>query len=162
MRTITLAPHEIARLHRRDRFEPWPTGGFVYDDGGRAEAGFKGDADDCVCRAVAIVTGKPYRDVYAELAALMAAKGKARSARNGIAKKVTRSYIESLGWQWWPTMQIGSGCQVHLDAAELPSGRLIVSVSKHIVAVIDGVVHDTHDPTREGTRCVYGYYRKEA
>jgi hypothetical protein len=42
---------------------------------------------------------------------------------------------------------------------ELPIGRLIVSVSKHLVAVVDGVIHDTHDPSRAGTRCVYGYWR---
>ena len=26
---------------------------FVYDDGGRKDAGYKGDAGDCVCRAIA-------------------------------------------------------------------------------------------------------------
>lgn len=57
-----------------------------------------------------------------------------------------------------PTMAIGSGCKVHLRADELPTGRLVVSVSKHLVAVVDGVVHDTHDPRRGGTRCVYGYW----
>ncbi len=39
-------------------------------------------------------------------------------------------------------------------------GRLIVSVSKHMTAVIDGVIHDTHNPSRDGTRCVYGYWTK--
>jgi hypothetical protein len=57
-------------------------------------------------------------------------------------------------------MKIGSGCRVHLRERELPSGRLIVSVSRHMVAVIDGVIHDTHDPSRGGTRCVYGYWRE--
>jgi hypothetical protein len=78
--------------------------------------------------------------------------------RNGAWKQVYRPYLESLGWTWTPTMRIGAGCQVHLDATELPPGRLIVSVSRHLVAVIDGVVHDTHDPSRDGTRCVYGYF----
>jgi hypothetical protein len=55
-------------------------------------------------------------------------------------------------------MSIGQGCTVHLKADELPSGRLILSVSRHYVAMIDGVVHDTHDPSRGGTRCVYGYW----
>lgn len=32
--------------------------------------------------------------------------------------------------------------------------------SKHLAAVVDGVLHDTYDCTREGTRCVYGYYVK--
>lgn len=28
-------------------------------------------------------------------------------------------------------------------------------------AVIDGTVYDTHDPRRNGTRAVYGYWLKE-
>jgi hypothetical protein len=50
---------------------------------------------------------------------------------------------------------------VHLRDGELPSGRLIVQVSRHVVAVIDGVMHDTHDPSRNGQRAVYGYYTQE-
>lgn len=30
---------------------------FVYDDGGRSAAGFKGKTGDCVTRAIAIATG---------------------------------------------------------------------------------------------------------
>ena len=54
----------------------------------------------------------------------------------------------------------GSGCRVHLRPGELPKGRLVVAVSKHYTAVIDGTVHDIGDPCRGGTRCVYGYWRK--
>lgn len=57
-------------------------------------------------------------------------------------------------------MAIGSGCKVHLRSDELPTGRIIVSVSKHYVAVIDGVLHDIYDPSRHGNRCVYGYWSK--
>ena len=67
--------------------------------------------------------------------------------------------MTSLGFIWHPTMQIGSGCKVHLRADELPPGRLVVMVSKHSAAVIDGVLHDTHDCSRNGTRCVYGYWK---
>jgi len=71
--------------------------------------------------------------------------------------------MEELGWEWIPTMQIGSGCTVHLKEGELPSEvPLVVSVSKHITVVMDGVIHDTHDPSREGTRCVYGYWQPPA
>ena len=55
-------------------------------------------------------------------------------------------------------MAIGSGCRVHLRAEELPAGRLIARVSKHFVTVVDGICYDTSDPTRGGTRCVYGYF----
>lgn len=132
---------------------------FIYNTGGREEAGFKGSADDCVARAIAIATGKPYREVYDDLAARCKAIGKPRSARNRIPNKIVREYLAHLGWKWTPTMQIGSGCRVHLKADELPKGRIICNLSKHVVAVIDGTVHDTHDPTRNGKRCVYGYWR---
>lgn len=69
--------------------------------------------------------------------------------------------MNDLGWTWVPTMQIGQGCKVHLRAEELPAGRLVVSVSKHETAVIDGVINDIYDCSRDGTRCVYGYYIKE-
>lgn len=68
--------------------------------------------------------------------------------------------MHSLGFEWIPTMKIGQGCKVHLRADELPMGRIIVLVSKHYCAVIDRVVHDTCLEDRDGTRCVYGYWRK--
>lgn len=141
---------------------------WVYDDGGRAVAGFRGKADDCVTRAIAIATGKPYREVYDAFNELGRAerqrtsKGKPRSkssARTGVYKQTTRRYLESLGWTWHPTMAIGQGCRVHLRADELPAGRLVVSCSRHTVAVIDGVIHDNHDSTRGGSRRVYGYWK---
>lgn len=137
---------------------PW-----VFDDGGRKEAGYKGQAGDCVCRAIAIATERQYQEVYDEInkAALAERprRGNSRSsAREGVMKPTIRSYMESIGWVWVPTMQIGSGTKVHLKEGELPKGRLVVSVSKHCVAVIDGVIHDTGDVSRNGTRCVYGYY----
>lgn len=135
----------------------------VNDDGGRSAAGYQGKAGDCVTRAIAIATSKPYQEVYDDLARLCQTRHRIRdrkaSARNGTPKAVTRKYLTALGWRWTPTMQIAQGCKVHLRAEELPQGRLIVSLSGHYAAVIDGVVHDTHDPTRGGMRCVYGYWQ---
>lgn len=134
---------------------------FQYDDGGRAAAGFKGHAGDCVARAVAIATGRPYREVYDAINNLAKFERRSRgksSAREGVRKETFRYYLKLLGWTWTPTMQIGSGCKVHLRADELPKGRLVVQVSGHLVAVIDGIIHDTHDCSRDGTRCVYGYW----
>ena len=36
---------------------------WIYSDGGRAAAGYKGDAGDCVTRAIAIATEIPYQEV---------------------------------------------------------------------------------------------------
>lgn len=142
---------------------------WVFDDGGRSAAGFKGHTGDCVTRAIAIATELPYRSVYDALNAGIKANPKRSrtgvrpsSARTGVFRKHSQAFLEELGWVWTPTMWVGSGCQVHLRADELPSGRIICKVTKHSVAVIDGVIHDTHDCSRDGTRCVYGYYSKEA
>ena len=40
---------------------------FQYNDGGRKEAGYEGHAGDCVTRAIAIATQKPYQEVYTAL-----------------------------------------------------------------------------------------------
>jgi len=136
---------------------------FILDDGGRAAAGYRGTAGDCVCRSIAIAAKRPYAEVYAALSDGSGAerKSKGRSARNGVhvRRKWFKEYMRSLGFTWTACMGIGTGCQVHLRDGELPMGRLVVAVSKHYVAVIDGVVHDTYQDDRDGTRCVYGYWK---
>lgn len=139
---------------------------FTYNDGGRSAAGYKGHTGDCVCRSIAIVTGKDYQDVYNDLAELgkqertgKRKKGKSHP-RTGVYTRTIRKYMKSLGWEWCPTMGIGTGCTVHLNPDELIAGRLLVSLSRHYTAVIDGHVHDTHDPSKNGTRCVYGFFRQ--
>jgi hypothetical protein len=142
---------------------------WVFDDGGRAAAGYRGDTNDCVTRAIAIATGLPYQQVYdlvnahgqGERQRVRRRTGRLRgksSARTGVYKPTTRRILAALGWTWHPTMAIGQGCTVHLRADELPAGRLVVKVSAHLVAVIDGIIHDNHDCSRDGTRCVYGYW----
>lgn len=136
-----------------------------YDDGGRQQAGYKGSASDCSCRAISIALQLSYADVYAALnvhakaAATKSRKKRHGSARTGVSTKVLHGFLHSHGWTWTPTVRIGTGCVVHLTEEELPAGRLIVRLSKHMVAVVDRVIHDTHDPSRDGTRCVYGYWR---
>ena len=96
---------------------------------------------------------------------------------------------ERHGFAWIATMRIGQGCRVHLHDGELPEGRLVVRLSKHVTAVVDGVIHDNHNPQREehrlerfpgwqfarvksgqtitangvasvSRRCVYGYWKR--
>lgn len=172
---------------------------YIYNDGGRSAAGHLGRCGDCVTRAVAIATETHYDEVYRALAEVNASyRSKARasfgkrSARNGIAVRSAafKRYMRSLGWAYEATMGIGTGCTVHLADGELPMGRLVVQVSHHYCAVIDGVIHDTFNPSQraatiypphtrpeelpknvrwlengngwlyEPKRCVYGYWHK--
>ena len=167
-----------------------------FNDGGRSASGRKGFTGDCVCRAVAIATGEPYGKVYDLIACGVAAERKTKhrgasgkqTASRGVhvRRKWFRDYMRSLGFKYTPTMGIGTGCRVHLAEGELPMGRLIVQVSGHYTAVIDGVIHDLFDPQREthvieadtgrelrsgewrnvngicriARRCVYGFWSK--
>jgi len=143
---------------------PSRTPAWEYDDGGRAKAGFRGVTGDCACRSIAIATQRPYREIYDLI--IEAAKSERASKRRrtkshprtGVWTVTMKRVMSELGFEWVPTMSIGSGCTVHLRADELPSGPVIARVSKHYVAVVDGVIRDTYDPSREGTRCVYGYF----
>jgi hypothetical protein len=122
----------------------------------------------------------PYEEMYQRLSsgAGQERKSRGRTARNGIhtKRKWFKEFMQLLGFEWTPTMLIGSGCKVHLVKGELPPGRLVVAVSGHYTAVIDGVVHDTYDPQRTtywyglgeyaagqtakvSERCVYGYWK---
>ena len=143
------------------------------NDGGRAAAGYKGQAGDCVVRSIAIATGMPYQKVYDDLfkanqefrntsktKLARSLKERHDSPRSGTHRVVLKNYLEKLGRKWTPTMFIGQGCKVHLKKEELPMCTLIVSCSKHLTVVINGVLHDIFDCSRNGTRCVYGYWTK--
>jgi len=126
-----------------------------------------------VTRAIAIVTKKPYGEVYDGFfkrikifeatrkiaAAKKAANGGGRSGTtpgNEITKEIYHPYLtEELGMIWTPTMKIGQGCKVHVRENDLPKGTLIVRVSHHLSAVIDRVINDLWDCS---DKCVYGYY----
>ena len=140
---------------------------FVYDDGGRSKY-FKGRTGDCVCRAICNATGEDYKRIYDLINEISKRErtGKRKkgtsNARTGCYKYTEKEIIENiLGWKWHPTMYIGIGCLTHLTEDELPKGTLIVRLSKHLTCVKDGVLYDTYDCSRGGSRCVYGYWYKE-
>jgi hypothetical protein len=154
---------------------------WVKDDGGRRRSGIarghKDEVGDCVARAIAIATQKPYREVHDALTVAKVrdvAAGKndwARRARrsggvrafhadHGVHPDVIGPYLKALGWRHTSTKELPHGKGVHLRADELPGGRLIVDMRRHYTAVIDGVIHDTSDCSEEGRRRVQGFWTK--
>jgi len=147
---------------------------WVRTDGGRRASGFRdaGDRGGCVPRAIAIATRKPYREVHDALTEATARYvrrwprswiarwikqsrgGRGYDPAHGSYDKIYGPYLESFGWRFTST----EGRKVYLRADELPPGRLIVRVHRHLVAAIDGVIHDTYNSARAGRRPVYGYY----
>lgn len=137
---------------------------WIYNDGGRQDAGFTGKTGDCVTRSISIALNKPYKEVYDKINELSTSErtGKRKrgvsNARKGVYKTTINKILKDYGMTFTPLMSIGSGCTTHLKKEELPAGRIICSCSRHYVAVIDGIINDTSDCSRNGTRCVYGYW----
>ena len=88
-----------------------------FNDGGRAAAGYKGQAGDCVVRSIAIVTGLPYQKVYDQLfkaneefrntsktKLARSLKQRNDSPRSGTHRVVLKKYLNQLGFKWTPTM----------------------------------------------------------
>lgn len=141
---------------------------FKYNDGGRSKY-FKGISGDCGTRAICNATGKDYMEVYEALRRITKNYGtrntaktlriRSTSPREGTWKEVMKEYLENeLGFTWVSKMGIGTGMTVHVREDELPKGNLILSLSRHYSCVKDGVLYDTYDCSREGTRGVYGYW----
>ena len=131
---------------------------FEYNDGGRSKYFAASNVGDCVVRAIAIATNTDYMETYNAISEI----GK-QTPRNGVKKTVIKKYLQGkLGWRWVALMGIGTGCRFHLTDNEIPNkGNVIVSLSKHLACIKDGTLNDTYDCSRDGTRCVYGYWIKE-
>lgn len=114
---------------------------FIWNDGGRASAGFIGLTGDCVTRSIAIATGTAYRKIYDALGQAAEA-----SPRNGMPVSIASEYLHQAGFE----------CQQHLDLplekSSLPKGTVVLHIesrgwrSGHFCTIIDHVVHDTWNP----------------
>jgi len=105
-----------------------------------------------VTRAIAISTERDYLEVYNDLKRVSG-----ESPRNGVKNSVIRDYLRN--YPFTSCVGIGTGTKVHVKKSELPNeGRYILRLSGHLVAYIDGVLYDSYDSSREGTRAVYGYW----
>lgn len=141
---------------------------FRYDDGGRAEAGFKGTTGDCGIRAITIATRGDYKTVYEVLQHMQTAfNKKARRklkpshayVRNGVWKEVADQYLTGLGWRWVPLATIGGDVVRVKDIAERwPYGRVVMRLARHFSAMVDGVNVDTWEQIPE--KRVYGVWVK--
>lgn len=147
------APDPVQEIYKEFN-EIFDQSDFVKNDGGRAASGRKGFAGDCVCRAIAIATGKPYDEVYRDLAQANKAAGGKASARNGLKRKVFEKYLNDLGWTWHSAPKFEGRKARHSD---MPDGVVIVRMARHVACVIDGVLHDTWDSRR---KMVYGYWAR--
>jgi hypothetical protein len=127
---------------------------FIYNDGGRKAAGYKGLAGDCGARAMAIALDMDYKEAYKLLATENKNCGKAKSARNGIDKDIYSDVLRVLGWSWVSSPKFEGR---KAKCSDMPLGTVIARQAGHFVAVVNGVPHDIWDCSH---KMVYGYWAK--
>jgi hypothetical protein len=106
---------------------------------------------DCVIRAIATITKRPWRDVHWDLAILSNQRYKMMDDN-----VIWHEYLKNLGFKIYaiqdPYMRIKDFCNSH------PYGEYILGTGRHVVAVIDGNYYDAWD---SGNEFPVFYWRKE-
>jgi hypothetical protein len=110
------------------------------------------ETGDCVIRAIQIVTGKTWYQVYAGLCV----QGRF-SCGWGNFNEIWSDYLTYLGFDrhglpWNPAYTVGDFARDH------PQGAYIIGTGKHAVAVVDGNVIDSWNSSGEIPRY---YFVKE-
>lgn len=104
-----------------------------------AKSAIIGEKNDCAVKAVAISTGIDYAIVHAE----MARRG--RRARRGTKLSIIRSTVYALGWRMvekYNRRQLRGLSIKSIRNCLRRDTRYMVLTSRHILAVVDGVVED--------------------
>lgn len=117
--------------------------------------GFRWGWDPTVCGADVAkqVDGVPLCKRHARVAEDLFRLGADRKM-NGVPNYLSMHYLEMLGWKRTKVTR------TFLRKGSLPMGRIIVLTPRHMLAVIDGVIHDTYDSSKRGTRKVQAIYTK--
>lgn len=137
---------------------------FIYNDGGRSNYFKANNVADCVCRALCNTTGIDYKVMYDLINKIskLEKRSKTSNARSGVYKESYKKILKALQAEEVKVQEFGSNKKCHLkdeDLINYQKGRYILSLSHHFSSLIDGVLVDTYDCSRDGDRQVYKMYK---
>ena len=98
-----------------------------------------GERNDCAVHAISLSTGVPYDEVWTQLALMGRRTGK------GTERYMTYEVIRKLGFELVNLTATHRPRLVKQLANYLHTGKFMVFVSRHVLAVIDGKVEDWSD-----------------
>ena len=143
---------------------------FTFTTGGRHEAGYKGYTNDCVIRAIVVMTERPYKEIYKLVHNHMKANPmykqrydkKYCSPRFGVYQEQTEAIMKQLGYKYVSVKNLvpNSGQGVSSLTSILPK-HCIIRVIGHLVAYKEGVLFDTGSPTNLRRHIVQGVFVRE-
>jgi len=131
---------------------------FTLNDGGRSHSKRPKQRNDCVVRALVLTTGMSYDDVYDVLRIVARRKSGQRFDLRGFLEATGNQFHNShFDWKSYPAIKGYPRLDLGTFCRRNPTGTFIVKVSKHVLAVIDGVAID--DAPISHKRCVYGSWQ---
>ncbi len=114
---------------------------------------YENDTGDCVIRAIALIEGKDWDDVFLELM-IEAYTEKLMIEDNRLWTK----YLRKLGYKRHSIPDTCPDCYSANDfARDNPRGRFIVCTGTHVIGIIDGTIYDTWDSS---DKTVLFYFEK--
>lgn len=126
---------------------------FVYDDGGRADAGFPAEPRGCAVGAIAIAAEVPYAQVHAYLG-LLTARATGQPSANpdfGVPSFVVETFMAWLGWEFAQSPSVTTASDLPRDGRFVLRYRLPGDDGRpqdHLSALVDGVLRDDADTRR--------------
>lgn len=113
----------------------------------KAERDALKESRDCVVVSFCEIWGAPYRDAHTHIKRMFGRKNRRGTDTDNCRDAIARCPKTKMAKREWaaeerPTLK--KFCEMH------PTGKYWVFVSKHALAVIDGVIYDhTHGPRRK-------------
>lgn len=101
--------------------------------------------DDCVIRAISVLTNRTWKDVYTELSFLAGEKGLMFDNVDFVEAYLDERYYRECHY----SKTVGE------FAREYPNGKYAVTMDGHITAIIDGDIIDSFDPSDMVMRCAW-------
>lgn len=135
---------------------------FLPTDAGRSTSRRPRQSNDCTVRALALVTGLPYDEVYDRCALEGRKCGKGMHLKDWLPAATVGGY--RFVWTPFPAIKGQRRMNPVTFARKYPEGRFILRLSKHVVACVNGVIMDTSEnqgPMGLGWRCVYGAWEAQ-
>lgn len=99
--------------------------------------------DDCVIRALSLLTNKSWNELYDELSDISNNQGYMVDNVEFVEDYLDKRYKRECHYS--KTLEE--------FVKEFPYGKYAVTMNGHITSVIDGVIYDTFDPSKRVIRC---------
>lgn len=103
--------------------------------------------DDCTVRTLSLLTNRSWNEVYDELSDLASDNGLMFDSVIFVEDYLDKRYPRECHY----SKTIGE------FAKEFPYGKYAVTTNGHITAIIDGVIHDTFNPSKRIMRCAWKF-----